>query len=162
MLGNLGFSYVGLIYMLMLTIPNIIWTKNQPKGYDYQNENKILLLFERIGQVLVTCTVLIFSDFNLHAWSMWSIWLIISIIFMIMYEFWWIRYFKSNQELKDFYSSFMGVPLAGATLPVLGFLFLGIYGKVIWLILSVTILGIGHIGIHIQHLKELKQSSIES
>jgi hypothetical protein len=35
----------------------------------------------------------------------------------------------------------------------MAFLLLGIYGKVIWLIASVIVLGIGHIGIHIQHLK---------
>jgi len=157
MLGNLGFSYVGLIYLLMLFIPNILWAKNQPKGYDYKNENKILLLLERIGQVLVTGTVLIFSNFNMQEWSIWSIWLILSAIFMIMYELWWIRYFNGNKELKDFYSSFIGIPLAGATLPVIGFLLLGIYGKVIWLVLSTIILGIGHIGIHIQHLKELNR-----
>ena len=29
-----GFSYVGLIFLLMLMVPNIIWTKNQPKDYD--------------------------------------------------------------------------------------------------------------------------------
>ena len=153
MLGNLGFSYIGLIYLLMLFIPNIIWTRNQPKEYNPKRENKILLLCERVGQVLVTCTVLMFSNFNLREWSIWSVWFILSITFMIMYEFWWIKYFKSNKELKDFYSGFMGVPLAGSTLPVLGFLLLGVYGKVIWLIIATIILGIGHIGIHIQHYK---------
>lgn len=34
-------------------------------------------------------------------------------------------------------------------------LFLGIYGKVIWLIVSAVIIGIGHIGIHLQHLKSI-------
>ena len=47
-------------------------------------------------------------------------------------------------------------PVAGATLPVLAFLLLGIYGKLIWLILSAVILGIGHIGIHWTHRKEVK------
>ncbi len=154
-MGHLGFSYVGLIFLLMLTIPNLIWTKNQPKEYNYQGENKILLAFERVGQICVTCTALIFSDFNINSWSYWSLWLIIAAIIMIMYEFWWLRYFKSNRTLKDFYSSFCGVPVAGATLPVVAFLFLGIYGKVIWLIVSVIILGIGHIGIHFQHLKDI-------
>jgi len=53
--------------------------------------------------------------------------------------------------LSDFYSSFLGVPLAGATLPVISFFLLGIYGKVVWLLIAVIILGVGHIGIHIQH-----------
>lgn len=155
MLGHFGFSYVGLIYLLMLTIPNLIWTKYQPIGYDASNENKVLLGFERIGQVCVTCTALIFFDFNLKAISFWSIWLMISFILMVMYECWWIRYFHSEKTLKDFYSSICRVPVAGATLPVVAFLLLGIYGKVIWLILSVIILGIGHIGIHLQHLREI-------
>ena len=48
-----GFSYVGVIYLLMLFIPNIIWAKNQPKGYDASDENKILGIFERIGEILL-------------------------------------------------------------------------------------------------------------
>lgn len=155
MLGHLGFSYVGLIYMLMLTIPNVIWTKFQPKNYNFKNENKVLLWMERIGQVLVTGSVLIFSDFNLKSFSFWSLWLIISFGLMILYEIWWIRYFKSKKALKDFYSSILGVPVAGATLPVVAFFLLGVYGKVIWLMMSVVILGIGHIGIHLEHLKEV-------
>ncbi len=61
-MGHFGFSYVGFIFLLMLTIPNLIWTKHQPKGYNTQNENKVLLGFEKIGQICVTCTVLAFSD----------------------------------------------------------------------------------------------------
>jgi len=37
-MGHIGFSYIGLIYLLMLFIPNIIWTKHKPAGYDFQNE----------------------------------------------------------------------------------------------------------------------------
>lgn len=157
MFGHLGFSYIGLIYLLMLFIPNIIWAKNLPKDYNkvVGNENKILLLFERTGQMLVTCTAVIFSDFNINSVSLWSIWLIISFIIMLMYEINWIKYFSSNRLLKDFYSSFFGIPVAGATLPVAAFFLLGIYGKNIWLIISIIILGIGHIGIHLQHLKEI-------
>ncbi len=155
-MGNLGFSYVGIIFLLMLTVPNLIWTKHQPKEYTDQNENKVLLVFERTGQVCVTCTALVFSDFNIHRWSAWSFWLILAVVLMILYECWWIRYFKSTKTLKDFYSSFYGIPVAGATLPVVAFFFLGVYGKVIWLMISVIILGIGHIGIHLQHLKEIQ------
>lgn len=155
MSGHIGFSYIGLIFMLMLFIPNLIWTKKLPQGYNPQNENKILLFFERVGEVLVTCCALFFSDFNLHKWSDWSWWLVAAIVLMIMYECWWIRYFLSERTLSDFYSSFFSIPVAGATLPVIAFLLLGVYGKVIWLIISVVILGIGHIGIHLQHRKEI-------
>lgn len=156
---NFGFSYVGLIYLLMLFIPNILWSKNKPKDYEKYvvNENKILLMFERIGEVLVSCFVLIFSDFNINEITLWSLWLFVSFVFMILYEIYWVRYFKSQRLLKDFYSSLLGIPVAGATLPVVAFLLLGIYGKNIFLIISAIILGIGHIGVHINHYNEIKQ-----
>lgn len=152
-----GFSYVGLIYLAMLMLPNIIWTKNQPKDYEkyVANENKVLLAFERIGEVLVSFVSLIFSDFNLKPWSNWTWWLIVSFLLMVLYEIYWIRYFKSEKTMKDFYSSILGIPVAGATLPVLAFLLLAVYGKNIILGVSVLILGIGHIGIHIMHRKEI-------
>lgn len=156
MIGHFGFSYIGLIFLLLLFIPNIIWTRKKPQGYSFEKENKVLLFFERTGEVLTTMCTLIFDDFNLRSWSNWTWWLITAFALMAMYELWWIRYFQSEQKLSDFYSSFLGVPLAGATLPVISFLLLGIYGKVIWLIVAATILGVGHIGIHIQHRKELK------
>ena len=31
---HFGLSYVGLIYLFMLMLPNIVWTKNQPKDYE--------------------------------------------------------------------------------------------------------------------------------
>ena len=42
MLGHFGFSYVGLIFMIMLMVPNIIWAKNQPQGYTSENEKERL------------------------------------------------------------------------------------------------------------------------
>lgn len=155
MFGHLGFSYVGLVFMLMLIIPNLIWTKKQPQGYSAENENKILSALERVGEVLTTCCALLFSDFNMQELSIWSLWLMAAFILMIMYEIWWVRYFKSGRKLADFYSSFLGLPVAGATLPVIAFFLLGIYGKVIWMLIACVTLGIGHIGIHLQHRNEL-------
>lgn len=154
---NFGFSYVGLIYLFMLFIPNLFWTKNKPKGYEkyVEKENKILRIFENIGQILVTCIVVIFKDFNIQKATYWIIWLIISFCFMLLYEIFWIKYFKSEKRMQDFYSSLLGIPVAGASLPVIAFFLLGIYGKNIPLIIAVLILAIGHIGIHINHKKEL-------
>lgn len=154
---HFGFSYVGFIFILMLMVPNLFWTKNQPQGYEKYvvNENKILLLFERAGEALVTCIALIFSDFNVKIDSGRIAWLICSFILMLLYEGYWIKYFRSAKTMKDFYSSFCGVPIAGATLPVCAFFLLGVYGKNILLMVAVIILGIGHIGIHINHKKEI-------
>ena len=154
---NFGFSYVGLIFLIMLMLPNLAWTKNQPKDYEKYvvNENKVLLALERIGEVLVSCATLIFSDFNFRPWSSRSWWLVLSFALMVLYEIYWIRYFRSKKTMEDFYSSILGIPVAGATLPVLAFLSLAVYGKNIILGVAVLILGIGHIGIHLIHKKEI-------
>lgn len=157
-MGHLGFSYIGLIYLLMLFIPNLIWARNKPKGYTGDHENKILSVFEKTGQVLVTATVLIFSDLNFKGFDRQAVWFFASAVLMLLYECWWIRYFQSGRTLTDFYSSFLGVPVAGASLPVLAFLCLAVYGRVLWLLISTLILGIGHIGIHLEHLKKLNNS----
>lgn len=153
---NFGFSYVGLIFLIMLMVPNIIWGKNQPKDYEkyVKNENKILLLLERIGEVGNTCLALIFSDFNINTISSWSIILLTAFFAMVLYEIYWIRYFRSEKTMKDMYSSILGIPVAGATLPVIAFFLLSVYGKNIPLMISTIVLGIGHIGIHLKHKKE--------
>lgn len=158
MLGHLGFPYVGLIYLLMLWIPNYIWSRNKPADYDSAHENKLLLSFERAGQVCCTCSILIFRDYDIAAFSPWNLWLIASFLLMILYEASWIRYFSHEHTEENFYRSFLGIPVPGASLPVMAFFLLGVYGKVIWLIVSSIIIGIGHIGIHIQHVKAKKSA----
>lgn len=156
---HFGFSYVGLIFLMLLFIPNAVWAKNKPFEYDKYvgNENKILQWMERIGQVSVSCIVLIFSDFNIRTINIWSVWLLLALICMILYECYWIRYFKSAKMRSDFYRGICGIPLAGATLPVMASMFLGIYGGNFLLIIATVILGIGHIGIHAAHYREITE-----
>ena len=153
---HLGFWYVGLIFLIMLFVPNIIWTKHLPQNYENysKNENKILLAFERTGEVLVTCLLLIFKDLNPHGLDLWLIVFCVASFLMILYEIFWIRYFKSEKTMKDYYSSILGIPVAGATLPVIAVFLLSIYALNPILGLASVILGIGHIGIHLTHKKE--------
>ncbi len=168
---QLGYSYIGFGFLIFLFVPNMIWTKHQPKNYDkyVKNENKVLLAFERVGQALTTVTALIFTDFNaqLYAFHYGAIvparmaYLHFAFILMLVYEVYWIRYFRSDKTMMDFYKDFLGIPLPGATLPVLAFALLGLYGGNLIMIASVTILGIGHIGIHRNHYKEAMDAEID-
>ena len=143
--------------LLMLFVPNIIWTKHQPKDYDKyaKNESKILLAFERIGQVVVTTSALIFSNFNPKGWNLWCLVLILALLNLVVYDIAWVRYFRSEKTMKDFYKGFLGMPLALATYPVIAFFLIGIYGGNIIMVIGAVILGIGHIGIHASHRKEV-------
>ncbi|MBR4799044.1 MAG: hypothetical protein IK047_02150 [Clostridia bacterium] len=154
---NLGFSYVGLVFLVMLFVPNFFWTKNKPKDYEKyaKNENRVLLALERAGEAAVSALVLVFSDFNVQGSDLRLCWLAAAFALMILYEIFWIRYFRSKKTMRDFYSSILGVPVAGATLPVAAVLLIAVYGKNPFLFAAGVVLGIGHIGIHLAHKKEV-------
>lgn len=164
---DIGFCVTGVVFLLMLFTPNIIWARGaKPAGYDQsaKKENKVLLTLERVGEVLISVSLVIFKALNpkvlvlggvFFEWKL-LIWITAAIL-MILYECYWIRYFRSPRTMRDFYASFAGFPVAGATLPVVACLLLGIYsGNAIVLCASV-ILGVGHIGIHLEHKKEAER-----
>ena len=157
---HFGFSYIGLAWLVMLIVPNLLWTTRKPLGYDRYaaRENRVLLAFERVGEVLVSAVALVFSDFNLRPWTPWSLWLAASFLLMALYEAYWVRYFRSERTMRDFYRAFAGIPVAGATLPVAAFFLLGVYGRNLPMLVSSVILGVGHIGIHLAHAKEANAS----
>ena len=144
--------------MLSLEIPNLIWARHQPHGYDPSGESRILRIFERVGQVLCTATVLLLRPpaTVTEAWSPWAWWLIAAIVLMLIYEGFWVRYFIGAHTLSDFYRPLFRIPLPGATLPVIAFFLLGIYAQALPLMISAIILGIGHIGIHRYHASEIE------
>lgn len=154
---HFGFSYIGFIFLFMLMVPNLIWMKHKPKDYENYviNENKLLVCLERIGQVSVTCLALLFDDFNINEISYRLILLVAAFLCMLLYEWFWIRYFKSEQTMKDYYCRLLGIPVPGAVLPIAAFFLLALYGSNWYLTIAVIILGIGHIGIHLQHRAEI-------
>ncbi len=155
---HLGFSYVGLIFLLMLFIPNAFWTKNKPRDYERyaKNESRVLLAFERTGEAAVTALALIFGDFNVQGWSPWLLWLAGALALMILYEVFWVRYFRSAKTMEDFYGSMLGIPVPGAVLPVAAVLLIAVYGKNPFFFAAGVILGVGHIGIHLAHRREVR------
>ncbi len=108
-----GFSYVGLVFLIMLMVPNLLWTKHKPKDYEKYvgSENKVLLAFERVGEVLVSAAALVFADFNWKPWSAWSWWLVAAFILMLV---WTLvlsirnlkRFDRSNTSNQNQYSEY--------------------------------------------------------
>ncbi len=184
-----GFSYIGLLFVVMLLVPNICWACFQKKAYNRKKiecvaaerntgsesteimdevklqqaeqmeaikESKILQLLERIGQVAVIGISLIFTDFNpiVYVGATWTLipnrvyYLVFAFMLMILYELYWVSYFCSKRTTEDMYADFLGIPLAGAVLPVLAFAVLAVYGGNLFLLAATMMLGIGHIGIH--------------
>lgn len=149
---GIGFCPLGALFLLALLVPNLFWTRWKPKGYDPSREDRRLVLLERVGQVWVTCGALLSR--GVRFWSAWSWWLAGAAALMTLYEYWWFRYFRSPRTMADFTAGLLGVPVAGASLPVAAFFLLGIYGRAWWLLPGVVILGVGHIGVHLGHRRE--------
>lgn len=160
-MGTFGFSYIGLIFLCCLFIPNILFTLYPPKDKLVIQENNLLLVFERLGQALCTILVLIFDDFNFHGINRRTIWLIGFFLLIFLYLICWIRYFRGSHETKDFLKPFLGIPLPLAVLPVAAVFLLSVYGKIIWLGIASVVLGIGHIGIAAQNWAVYKKLHIK-
>ena len=154
-----GVSVTGIVFLIMLFVPNIIWSRKQPEGYSEasQRENKVLLALERAGEALVSTFVLIDRRLDGFSLSPRLGYLILAVILMILYELYWRKYFRSSRTLGDMYSDYCGFPLAGASLPVFAVFLLGVYACNIFLIAASVILGIGHTGIHLMHRKDIEK-----
>ncbi|WP_220093792.1 hypothetical protein [Gryllotalpicola protaetiae] len=151
-----GFSYVGAAFLVALFVPNLIWARHPPDGYDPSGENRVLRALERIGQVAVTGLTLFAADTNPRPWSALSWFLAAAVLLMIAYEACWVRYFRSSRTLSDFYRSAVGVPVPLATLPVTSFVLLGIYGESWPVVAAAVVLGVGHLGIHLRHAADTR------
>ena len=152
---HFGFSYVGFIFLILLFLPNLIWNRYKPVDYERYaaGEPPVLVWLERVGQGAATVFSLIFINFR--PFPLWSFWLAGGFLLLALYEIWWIRYFRGPKTMADFYSDFLGIPVAGATLPVAAFFLLAVYGRNLLLGLATVMLGVGHIGIHLGHRREI-------
>lgn len=152
-----GFSIIGVIFLAMLFVPNILWARNQPSGYAElsKHECPVLLMLERIGQVATSCAAVVFvcpQDLSMP----WLLWLVAATILMLLYETAWLRYFKGGGELELMYAPLGPIPVPLASLPVAAFILLGVWYQSPVAVAGAIILGIGHIGIHLEHLREIK------
>lgn len=69
MTGQIGFSLLGALFLIGLIVPNLLWTRRKPQGYDVSREDRRLVFMERAGQVWVTCGALVSRDRG--GWSWW-------------------------------------------------------------------------------------------
>ena len=139
----------------MLFVPNVKWAKNRPLGYEEisKRENRVFLVFERIGQVLTTCAAVVFVCPQGFSFP-WLLWFLFALLFMLLYEAAWIRYFKGGEKLDEMYQPLGPIPVPIASLPVAAFVLLGVWYQSPIAVASAVILGIGHIGIHLGHVRD--------
>jgi hypothetical protein len=153
---QLGFSMVGVVFLAMLFVPNVMWAKNQPPGYEQISgrESKVLLMFERVGQALTTTAAVVFVCPQGFSFP-WLVWLLAAFLLMVLYEVAWVRYFRGGEKLDGMYQPLGPIPVPIASLPVAAAVLLGVWYQSPIAVVAAVILGIGHVGIHLGHLREL-------
>ena len=102
----LGFSWMGLVFLLCLLAPNLLWTRYKPRDYDPSGESRLLLAMERTGQIWVTCAALICRSPAFGPRTARSWWLVGAAVLMLLYEFWWFRYFAAGEQWRISRSGF--------------------------------------------------------
>ena len=147
------FSCSVLVFLSMMIVPNLLWTKVRTKGYVQmeQQESRVIVALERIGQVAMSACAL-FENKPPRSW----LWLVVVFGCMGLYELYWTRYFRSHHTLQDFYRDLGMIPIPGAVLPVAAGFSLAVYGRNPFLLGATMIFGIGHVGIHWRHRQERK------
>ncbi|MGN7398591.1 hypothetical protein ACTHO0_01955 [Cytobacillus praedii] len=141
----MGFSLIGFIIVISILTPNFLFIAFPPQNIPIEIKDTaiILTIAERIGQG--SCMLLlVISKTNFEETNI-NIWFFLMIVCISFYYFLWIRYFVQGRTYSTAFKSLGFIPVPMAIFPVLAFGFAAIWGKSIWLGISVIILAFGHI-----------------
>ena len=141
------FNVFGLIFIVLIMIPNIIYANRCKDGYDNKWNNKVVMILEQIGRY----GCIIFMIINIpNTWFGWwsdeafALYLIIDSILVLSYIIIWIICFNKNNLFKA---------LSLSIIPSLIFIFSGIMSRSIILIIFSIIFAPTHIMISYKNAK---------
>lgn len=136
------FSLIGTLIAAAIFIPNIIFVifppKNMPRVMN--NTGFVFTLLERLGQIgCISMLVML----NGHYYA--NIWLYLMIFCIVVYYGLWWRYIISGQEFAVAFKPLLFIPIPMAIFPILTFTLASLYGNILYMLIPVLMLAIGHI-----------------
>lgn len=141
------FNVFGLVFIIIIMIPNIIYMIKNKDGFINKCNNKLIEIIEQIGRF----GCFSFMIFNIPGtWFGWwsneafAIYLIVDIILILLYCIIWIILWNKNNIFKA---------LALSIIPSIVFLFSGIMCRSILLIIFAVLFGSTHILISYKNSK---------
>ena len=141
------FNIFGLIFVVVIMIPNIIFAVRCKDGFENRWNNKAIEVFEQIGRF--GCFG--FMVFNVPGtWFGWwsneafAVYLIIDVLLIILYCILWVICWKKNNVFRA---------LALSIIPSAVFLFSGVMSRSILLIFSAILFAPTHILISYMNVK---------
>ncbi|MDY3845420.1 MAG: hypothetical protein SOZ62_00725 [Eubacteriales bacterium] len=141
------FNVFGLIFIVIILIPNIIFTIKCKDGFVNKSTNKYVEVVEKAGRI--GCLVFMVIDIPGTRFGWWSdeafsIYLIVDAILVMLYCVIWIICFKKNSVFRAF---------ALSIIPSILFLFRGIMIRSVLLIIASVLFATSHIVISYRNAK---------
>ena len=137
----------GLIFIVVIMIPNIIFSIKCKDGFANKWKNKFVEMIEQIGRFGCFGFMIINIPGTWFGWwsdEVFAVYLIVNVILVILYCVIWIICFKKNSIFRA---------LALSIIPSILFLFSGIMSRSVLLIIAETIFAPSHITISYKNAK---------
>ena len=137
----------GLIFIVVIMIPNIIFSIKCKDGFANKWKNKFVEMIEQIGRFGCFGFMIINIPGTWFGWwsdEVFAVDLIVNVILVILYCVIWIICFKKNSIFRA---------LALSIIPSILFLFSGIMSRSVLLIIAATIFAPSHITISYKNAK---------
>ncbi|MGN1418169.1 MAG: hypothetical protein ACI4W6_02455 [Acutalibacteraceae bacterium] len=137
----------GLIFVIVIMIPNIIFAIRCRDGFKNKWKNKVVEIIEQIGRFGCFGFMMIHIPGTWFGWwsdEAFAIYLIVDMILVILYCIIWIICFKKNSMFRA---------LALSIIPSILFLFSGIMSRSVLLIVSAVLFAPSHILISYKNAK---------
>lgn len=141
------FNPFGLVFMIFIMIPNIVFAIKCKDGFENSWNNKIVSVLEQIGRYGCFAAMIFnvpFTAFGFPSDEAFALYLIINSVFILAYCIIWIVCFKRN-------SMFRAVSLS--VIPSVIFLFSGIMSRSVILTIAALIFAPCHILISCKNAK---------
>lgn len=146
------FNIWGMIFMVIIMIPNIIYAMKCKDGFENKWNNKAVEIIEQIGRFGCFGFMIINIPGTWFGWwsdEAFAIYLIVDILLVILYCLIWLICFKSDTVFKA---------LSLSIIPSIIFVFSGIMSRSVLLIASSILFAPSHILISYKNVKSIDSS----
>ena len=141
------FNIFGLIFIVVILIPNIIFATKWKDGFDIKWKNKYVEVMEQVGRFGCFGFMIINIPGTWFGWwsdEAFALYLIVDGILVTIYCATWIIYFKKSSVFRA---------LALSIIPSILFLFSGIMSRSVLLIIASVLFAPSHIMISYRNAK---------
>ncbi|MGG0715973.1 hypothetical protein ABE096_00035 [Robertmurraya massiliosenegalensis] len=141
----MGFSIIGLIIVMFILAPNILFSIYRPNNIPagMKDKESIFTISERLGQFGCIFLLIVLKD-SIDGNPL-DIYFMLMSICIVFYYYLWVRYFVQGRNFSSLFKPLGFIPIPMALFPVLAYAFAALWLNSIWLSLAVILLAIGHL-----------------